>query len=75
MACKSTWHYITGNVKVTVQATDENDDLQIFTFTCFLSDEVNSYDRLDNLSDVAHHMALLRNYYRAEIIDIEELPQ
>lgn len=75
MKWKMNWSYITGNVKVTVRATDENEDLQTFTFTCFLSHEVNSYDRLDNLSDVAHHMALLRNYYRAEIIDIKEQEQ
>lgn len=75
MKWKTNWSYITGNVKVTVRATDENEDLQTFTFTCFLSREVNSYDRLDNLSDVAHHMALLRNYYRAEIIDIKEQEQ
>lgn len=75
MSWKPIWNYITGNVKVTVQAIDHNEDLQTFTFTCFLSREVNSYDRLDSLSDVAHHMSLLRNYYHAEIIDIEELPQ
>ena len=73
MSWKLNWHYITGNVQVTVQAQDENEDLQTFTFNCYVSDEVNSYDRLDNISDVAHHMALLRNYYHAEITDIKEI--
>ena len=73
MAWKSIWSYITGNVVVTVQAQDENEDIKTFEFNCFMSDKVDSYDRLDNLSDIAHHMALLRNYYHSEIIDIKEI--
>ena len=69
------WKYISGNVQVTVRAIDHNEENQTFTFTCFISDDISYYDRLDNLSDVAHYMALLRNYYRDEIIDVKELKQ
>ena len=69
------WKYINGNVQVTVRAIDHDEQKQTFTFTCFVSDDISYYYRLDNLSDVAHYMALLRNYYHAEIIDIKELPQ
>ena len=75
MGWKLNWKYMKGNIKVTVQAKDENEDFQIFTFTCYVSDSINEYDRLDNISDIAHHMALLRNYYHAELIKIEEIPQ
>lgn len=67
------WKYKNGEVRVTVCAIDHNEQKQIFTFTCIISDDVNDYDRLDNLSDIAHHMALLRNFYHAEIIDVKEL--
>ena len=73
MAWKRTWQYMSGNIQVTVSAIDDNEQKQTFTFTCFVSDGVSYYDRLDNLSDVAHHMALLRNYYQSEIIDIKML--
>ena len=73
MAWKTTWLYMSGNIQVTVSAIDHNEQKHTFTFTCFVSDDVSDYDRLDNLSDVAHHMALLRNYYHSEIIDIKKL--
>lgn len=75
MAWKTNWHYMTGNVEITVRAKDENERFQKFTFPCYVSKEVDSYDRLENLSDIAHHMALLRNYYHAEITDIKEIQQ
>ena len=73
MGWKTDWRYKKGNVQVTVQAEDENEKIKKFDFTCYLSDEVSPYDRLDNLADIAHHMALLRNYYHGEIIDIKEI--
>lgn len=69
------WKFISGNVQVTVRAIDHNEQKQTFTFTCFVSDDISYYDRLDNLTDVAHYMALLMNYYHAEIIDVKELKQ
>ena len=69
---KHEWKYMKGNVIVTVQALDENEDKQTFEFSCFVSEEVGDYDRLDYLSYVAHYMALLRNYYHAELIDVKE---
>lgn len=73
MSWKNDWGYMSGNLQITVRAIDENGDYKKFTFECYVSKEVNGYDRLDNLSDVAHHVALLRNYYQGEIIDIKEL--
>ena len=75
MAWKNTWKYMSGNVQVTVSAIDHNEQTQTFTFTCFISNDISYYDRLDNLSDVAHYMALFRNYYHGEIIDVKELKQ
>ena len=69
------WKFISGNVQVTVRAIDHNEQKQTFTFTCFVSNDISNYDRLDNLTDVAHYMALLRNYYHDEIIEIKELKQ
>ena len=73
MAWKTKWKFMSGNVQVTVSAIDHNERKQTFIFTCFISDDISYYDRLDYLSDVAHYMALLRNYYHAEIIDVKEL--
>lgn len=75
MSWKNEWKFATGNVKVTVQAQDDNEKKHTFEFTCYVSKEVSDYDRLDNLSDVAHHMALLRNYYHAELIDVKEIQE
>lgn len=73
MSWNPKWEYMSGEVRVTVCAIDHNEQKQVFTFTCIVSDDISGYDRLDNLSDVAHYMALLRNYYHAEIIDVKEL--
>lgn len=73
MSWKTEWKFMSGNVQITVRAIDENEIKRTFTFSCFVSNEVNEYDRLDNLSDIAHHLALLRNYYHGEIIDVKEL--
>lgn len=75
MSWKHDWKYKSGNVQVTVRAKDDNEDFQTFTFTCYVSNDIDGYDRLDNISDIAHHMSLLRNYYHAEIIDVKELRQ
>ena len=75
MSWKNEWKFATGNVKVTVQAQDDNEKKHTFEFTCYVSKEVGDYDRLDNLSDIAHHMALLRNYYHAELIDVKEMQE
>ena len=73
MTWKNTWKYMSGEVRVTVQAIDHNEQKRIFTFTCVVSNDISYYDRLDYLSDVAHYMALLQNYYHGEIIDVKEL--
>ena len=72
MAWKNTWKNMYGDVQVTVRATDHNEDKVVFTFNCNISPEINDYDKLEIISDIAHHSALLRNYYHAEIIDIKE---
>lgn len=72
MSWKSDWHYLTGDLKVTVRAIDEEDTYRTFDFTCYADKEVNSYDRLTYLEDIAHAMAKLQNYYHAEIIDIKD---
>ena len=73
MSWKLDWELMSGNVEVTVRAIDENGNYKKFTFTSYVSKEIDGYDRLDNLSDIAHHSALLRNYYQGEIIDVKEL--
>ena len=65
------WEEIFGTVTVTARGIDENGEWQEFTFDCYISPVVNSYDRLENVMDTAHHLALLRNLYRAEIIDVK----
>ena len=72
MSWKPIWKLMSENVQITVRAIDENGDYKKFTFDCYVSKEINGYDRLDNLSDIAHHLALLRNYYQGEIIDVKE---
>ena len=65
------WDLIDGCVTVKVRAINSDDNFEEFTFDCYISPEVNSYDRLENVMDTAHHLALLRNLYRAEIIDVK----
>jgi hypothetical protein len=65
------WDLIDGCVTVKVRAINHEDKFEEFTFDCFISSEVNSYDKLENVMDAAYHLALLRNLYRAEIIDVK----
>lgn len=70
---KIMWDFIEGNVKVKAKGIDENDDIQYFEFQCYIGKEINSYDRMDLTSDVAHVMGKLRSLYHIEIVDVEEL--
>ena len=75
MAWKNTWKNMYGDVQVTVRAINHYEQYRTFTFNCYISPEINDYDKLDIISDIAHRSALLRNYYHAEIIDIKELEE
>lgn len=73
---KREWSYLGGNVCVKVRARDAETERFIgFEFTCIISENLDAYDRLDILDDVAHDMAKLRNCHRAEIIDVREIEE
>ena len=66
------WEEIFGTVTVTARGIDENDEWQTFTFDCYVSENVNSYSRLENILDAAYHLALLRDLYRSEVLDVKK---
>ncbi|MBQ9782443.1 MAG: hypothetical protein IJW26_04605 [Clostridia bacterium] len=65
------WEEIFGTVTVTARGIDENDEWQTFTFDCYVSEEVHSYTKLENILDTAYHLALLRNLYHSEVLDVK----
>lgn len=67
------WEEIYGNVTVTFRGFNENDEWEKFTFDCWISEEVNSYDRLSYVNDIAHAMVLLRNLRFAEVVDVKRV--
>lgn len=69
---KPEWKYLTGNLIVTVKAQNENDEPEYFDFACYVSPNLNAYDKMDNLLDIAQHAANLRELYRADIADIKQ---
>ena len=69
----STWKYMTGILEITVTTLDEYENAIKFKFNCYASPEVNNTDRLDNISAIGYHMAILLNCHNAEIIDIKEV--
>ena len=69
---KNEWNYMSGNLIVTVEALNHDDEKEQFEFECYCSPEINNYDKIDNIGDIAHHAAILRNLYRTEIVDIKE---
>ena len=73
MSWKTDWDYLTGDLKVTVRAIDQDGRYRKFDFICYASDEVEAYDRLDALEDAALDLARLRNYHCTEVIDIKKI--
>ena len=69
---KSEWRNLDGNLIVTVKAQNENREPEYFDFACYVSPKLNSYDKTDNLLDIARHAANLRELYRADIADIKQ---
>ena len=65
------WEEIFGTVTVTARGIDENDEWQEFTFDCYVSKEVHSYTKLENILDAAYHLALLRDLYHSEVLDVK----
>ena len=67
------WEEIYGNVTVTARGLNENDVWEQFTFDCYISEEVNSYDRLSYVNDIACAMVRLRNLGFAEVVDVKKV--
>lgn len=60
-----------GSAIVTVQALNDNEVKVQFTFECFISDELNDYDKLEYATDAGHALALLAGYHFAKVVDIQ----
>ena len=69
---KIAWNYLTGNLIVTVKALNNDNEPELFTFECYVSSNINPYDKLDNIHDIAQHSANLHGLYLAEIVDIKQ---
>ena len=69
---KSEWKYLTENLIVTVKAQNKNGEPEYFDFACYVSPNLNSYDKMDNLLDIARHTANLRELSLADIADIKQ---
>jgi len=65
------WEEIFGTVTVTARGIDENDEWQKFTFDCYVSEELNSYTKIENISGVAFYLALLRDLWHSEVLDVK----
>lgn len=65
------WEEIVGLVTVTARGIDENDEWQEFTFDCYVSENLNSYDKIENILNSANHLGLLRDLYRSEVLDVK----
>lgn len=65
------WEEIFGTVTVTARAIDHNDEWHKFTFDCYVSKDVDSYSRLENILGAAYHLALLRDLYHSEVLDVK----
>ena len=69
----SKWKFCTGEILVKVKAIDYNGRFRTFDVRTFRDKTVDDYDFLEALDDLAHASAALRNYYRAEIVDVGEV--
>lgn len=65
------WKEIFGTVTVTARGIDENDEWQEFTFDCYVSENLNSYTKLENISGAVFYLALLRDLWRHEVLDVK----
>lgn len=71
---KTEWKYLDGDVSVTVRAQDQKTGKLVrFLFECYVSEELDGYDRCELLEEVAHKMAALRNCYRSELINVRKV--
>lgn len=69
---KVDYDFISGNIKVKVKAVDDNDKVVYFEFECYCED-INSYDKMENIVYIAYHMGALRNLYRTEVVDVKKI--
>lgn len=65
------WEEIVGLVTVTARGIDEYEELQEFTFDCYVSENLNSYDKIENISKSANHLGLLRDLWDSEVLDVK----
>lgn len=67
------WKELDGELKVVVQAIDENGNYRVFHFNLYVEKGKSAYDKEDYIGDIAHRMTNLRNCYGYKILFVEQV--
>ena len=69
---KKEWKNMSGELIITVEALNQDEEKEQFEFECYISPEINSYDKGDYIGSIALYSAKLWGFYFPEIIEIKE---
>ena len=69
---KKEWANMSGELTITIEATNERNEKERFKIKCYVSPKINTHEKFTNIGNIAFYSAKLRKLYFSEVIDIKE---